>query len=330
MSESAVPRVRSIAAEFVEEIARGEAETGGWRKDDQSFPLIEAAMDQMLERLSAIGLWGEANRMLVGEVWKVAGHVLQHGRLQRRAREKPRGYAGDYELFEWIGGREHCDHPLGRHFDRYFQRQPAAEAVRYRARSDGDTIRERVTRAGARRICIVGAGPARDARHALEAIDARQREAVSITLLDVDPAALDFAGQKLSQYLPAERISARRVNLFRLPESDAQAAALDGADVILCPGLFDYLAGTDASAMLRCFHGRLAPGGWTGLFNFTPENRSRAYMEWIGDWRILHRTGEEMLRIAAAAGIPESEALAREIPGQPLVQLTATKHADLR
>jgi hypothetical protein len=73
----------------------------------------------------------------------------------------------------------------------------------------------------------------------------------------------------------------------------------------MCPGLFDYLPDESAIAMLWLFWERLAEGGVLLVWNFAPHNPTRAYMEWIGNWYLIYRTGTDLERLAVGAGISQ-------------------------
>src|SRR5688572_8312506 len=100
-------------------------------------PLIERG----LVELSATELWGSANREISQFMWQRAGEILRHGWLQLRAREKPRGYAGDHEMLGAIYQHRVTEDPLGISFDHYFLRQAAPQAVRNRMAIVRDQIR---------------------------------------------------------------------------------------------------------------------------------------------------------------------------------------------
>jgi hypothetical protein len=144
-----------------------------------------------------------------------------------------------------------------------------------------------------------------DIAAAAEALSPPERGRLSLTLLDLDPAALANAGQRLSKFVTPAQLTCERVNLFRLPEHEAANKLFDESCLIVCTGLFDYLNDTSATAMLRLFWQSLATNGRMLVFNFTPENSSRAYMEWIGNWYVVHRARRELARLAADAGIPD-------------------------
>jgi hypothetical protein len=75
-------------------------------------------------------------------------------------------------------------------------------------------------------------------------------------------------------------------------------------DFVLSSGLFDYLADDVATAQLGLFWKVLRSGGRLLVGNFAPENASRAYMEWIGNWYLIYRTSDDLLRLADGAKIP--------------------------
>jgi extracellular factor (EF) 3-hydroxypalmitic acid methyl ester biosynthesis protein len=64
-------------------------------------------------------------------------------------------------------------------------------------------------------------------------------------------------------------------------------------DFIYSLGLFDYLNLRVAEAVINRLYQLLKPGGEIVIGNFNVTNPSRYYMEYWGDWVLLHRTEEE-------------------------------------
>jgi extracellular factor (EF) 3-hydroxypalmitic acid methyl ester biosynthesis protein len=58
-------------------------------------------------------------------------------------------------------------------------------------------------------------------------------------------------------------------------------------------GLFDYLNSRVATAVLDRLYQLLKPGGELVVGNFHVSNSSKYYMQYWGDWVLLHRTKEE-------------------------------------
>lgn len=260
-------------------------------------------MTNCVKRLSETECWGEANRLPSNELWQIAGEILCAGDLQNRARTKPRGYAGDFEMLRKICEHETCSHPLGRAFDRFFQSQAAPEAVRNRTRIVADRLVAalRNSASGRFRAVSVGAGPAIDVELAARQLDVEELRRLDVILLDLDSDALRHAETRLSAVLQPTQVTCHRENLFRLPRLARMQQLLAEADFISCAGLFDYLTDRDVIAMLACFWQHLAARGEAIVFNFAPINPSRAYMEWIGNWYLTYRTVEHTTQLARQA-----------------------------
>jgi len=292
--------VCEVAERLVHELQRAEELTGGWSDAEQTCQLTRAALRQCLDRLTVTNCWGEANRLPSSELWRAASHWLEVGNLQLHARTKPRGYAGDFEMLEKICSGFLCDHPLGNAFDQFFQSRIAPQAVRNRTQLIADSIVRfvRGRDGGAVHVASVGSGPAIDVRSALDGLFPDERRGVRITLMDLDSAALDHARLQIEPLLDEGRLRCVRENLFRIPQKARAREELGEVDFLVCSGLFDYLDDQAAVAMLSTFWSQLAPAGTLLAFNFGPRNTSRDYMEWIGNWYLIYRDRDEMLRLA--------------------------------
>ena len=264
---------------------------------------VATAVDSAMTRLSESDLWGPANRMASNEFWRIAEPWLRHGELQVRARSKPRGYAGDSELLRRICHQISCDHPLGSALDRYFLSEAAPQAVRYRTELVAQRIVDRCQYGSEPvRIVSIGSGPAIELQLAAERLSSQQRERLRITLLDLDEQALEHASNLLRPLTGPDKLHVIRTNLSRLPRNSKLAAAVSPADYLFCTGFFDYLDDAAAVEMLELFFSCLAVDGELTVFNFSPANSSRAYMEWIGNWYLTYRDVEAMQRLAERSG----------------------------
>jgi len=264
--------------------------------EEAIYPQVVQALDRCLDQLRQAKLVGRDNEVPSSVLWNVAGDVLARGWLQERARRKPRGYAGDYELLARFYERWQCDDPLGRLFDRYFQEQPAPRAVENRMRMMADWIVAAARDGESRllKIAMVGSAFGLEIRDALLRLEPHERERIQLTLIDLDPQSIDFARARLAPLIAPSQLIAENSNPLRLPKRPQLAALLDGSDLIFCPGVFDYLDDAAASEMLRVLHQRLASGGRLTVFQFAPHDPTRAYMEWIGGWHLIYRDAAEL------------------------------------
>jgi len=279
---------------------------------------VTTLLDDLLSKLAISGLPLPEQRALSSQLWEQSKQILVLGELQAHARNKPRGYAGDFELLSKICNHYRSPSPIGQFFDAYFQAQAAPAAVRGRI--------ELVTRWAISHLTdfannspqpvphlvSIGCGAGEDLLNACQAVSPLILPQTSLTLLDLDPAAVEFASQAFAshftqQNLPAlSRFHCQQANLVRLTKRKDLKQLLTSATQIYCTGIFDYLADDVAQDLLACFWEQLAPGGSLYVFNFAPDNPTRAYMEWIGDWYLIYRTESDLQKLALNAGIPVS------------------------
>jgi hypothetical protein len=205
--------------------------------------------------------------------------------MQGFVRLRPHGYPGDFELIERVYNRTCTVDPRARRWDEFFHKSAGAFAVRNREAVAADLVGE--LRPG--HVFSAACGPGLDFRRAL----AQGDSLVSLTLLDNDAGALKRAQVNLQPTDLDVQLVCRNIFRFR-PERSF--------DFIWCSGLFDYLSDRSAVHLLRRFRDFLAAGGAVVVGNFTHDNPSRAYMECVGDWRLVHRSAHDLLSLAEASG----------------------------
>lgn len=288
---------------------------------------VDEALNESVERFAAARVLGRDNLTPSTAFWSVVGDLLTLGNMHHLAHDKPRGYAGDFELLYKIHTNYRCEDRLGRAFDSYFQKQAAPQAVRNRYRLVGDAIARRVRENSQEvvRIVSVGSGPAADIEHAVKQLDDSARERMHIVLIDIDPDALTFCQERLKAWLQPEQITCARENLFRIGRNAHSRALLEGADMIVCVGLFDYLEANVAASHMGVFWRALSRGGTVTVLNFVPDNPSRTYMEWLGNWYLIYRTRDELYSIGSEAGLPSDNVHVGAEPEGINLFLTATK-----
>ena len=303
------PEIKSIVSDaslkFASSLESIKVSTRQYKDFKLATALIHLAIDQCLVKLAKTGLWGEENRGPSNQLYQIAGHDLQRGWLQQRAREKPLGYAGDHQLLTRI-----CDHkctsdPLGACFDQYFLAQSAPEAVRQRtALAARHFARTALLHRDRLRVVGVGCGPALEIDQGLNLLAGQLPAAIQVTLLDLCGEAIATAEKRLSNKLPPKSLVTIRENLPRLPQRPDVQKTIGNPHLLLCPGLFDYLDDKAATGLLRLFWQQLAPKGTLLVGNFAPNHATRAYMEWIGNWYLTYRSYEDMVDLAHHAEIP--------------------------
>jgi SAM-dependent methyltransferase len=213
-----------------------------------------------------------------------------------RSYHKPHGYAGDYQIVEWMYDLENCqcDDPtqpgIVNCLDYIFATVHSVQSVQERRLYFADMLtREYHKRKGCLRILDVASGGSRYTRDFLATVPDSTR--ISITLFDQDPAAIAFCTGVA--FKPWEG----RLTLATCcsPVTRIQEALSSGPfDVVVSSGLFDYLDDGVARGILRHMVRLTGPDGIAVVANFHPDDPSRTVKDWLVDWRLIFRDEKDL------------------------------------
>jgi hypothetical protein len=215
----------------------------------------------------------------------------------RHAFRKPRGYAGDAALIDFIYGcvdRADGASTLGETVFSWEFELPGFRSVRYRRMYLAREIDRAAALSTTPRVLSVACGHLREAELSATVRDGRVR----LFAVDQDRESLALVDREYSRYGVTSALATvvdmlrRRVDIP--PLSLAYAA-----------GLYDYLDDNLASVLTLALFRLLDSGGRLFLSNFTPAHRGAGFMEACMDWRLIHRDESQML--AMTARLPEAE-----------------------
>ncbi len=254
----------------------------------------------------------------------------------RRAKEKPLGYPGDYELMNGIYGNGAYGGFSGptlfaRAMNLLVLDAPSSVAVVERKNLIGRRLSALLDsqRPAGRpiRILSLAAGPAQETYELLAGRESIPHP-VEIVLFDQDKLALAFAHRRLEALVAARWANQVRIlylhdTIKRLLRDPRLFAPLGAFDMIFSCGLFDYLKRDTAVSLTASLYASLAPGGRLYIGNQTPLTPSRWAIEAHCDWYLIYRDHAEMLDFAIA-GAPSARAAIEEEPTgiNPFVTLT--------
>src|SRR5262245_36093623 len=221
--------------------------------------------------------------------------LLHQDPFTHRAFSKPRGYAGDAVMMDYIYGLGEAAPaargatPLGRAIFRYMDTRPSARAVRFRRHLIATLIDSLPSRGGSR-VLALASGHLREVEVS-QAIKARQIQ--DFVALDQDEASLGVVARDYS-HLGIETIqgSVRQILTGKLNPGRF--------DFVYAAGLFDYLNASAATALTRWMFEATRPGGMMLIPNFLTGARDRGYMESFMDWRLIYRDHTDMQALADA------------------------------
>jgi extracellular factor (EF) 3-hydroxypalmitic acid methyl ester biosynthesis protein len=214
---------------------------------------------------------------------------------------KPRGYAGDFYTIEMI----YQDHASGRGkvgelVDRLFLDGAACQAVRNRRALLAEEIRKTIECCpdGRARVTSVACGPAEEVTDVYAALEDPAK--LRTTLLDIDEEALEFVDKRVNQGGFRPHVDLVNENVLYLAIGRRQRE-FEPQDLVYSIGLIDYFQDKTVVRLLDWIHNILKPGGRVILGNFHPKNANRAFMDHILEWRLIHRTEEDMNRLFQAS-----------------------------
>lgn len=215
-------------------------------------------------------------------------------RFTDRAFTKPRGYAGDYATIEMIYQDAAAgDGRLGPLIDRWTLELPAAQAVKNRRSLLAEAIREVAASWPATepvRVTSLASGPAREFFDVLTAVDAPN---VIATCVDIDHEALAYASGIAQELGLIGRFTFAQDNVVRLTQGRGHTA-LGPQALIYSVGLTDYLQDAFVVNLIDWAYEMLQPGGTIIVGNVVPSNPTRAFMDHILEWVLIHRTETEL------------------------------------
>ena len=91
-------------------------------------------------------------------------------------------------------------------------------------------------------------------------------------------------------------------------------------DLVLAGGLFDYLPDEHAAYLIKHAWSLLDAGGVFFLTNIARGNPYRPLIEYFGDWFLIERSEDDVMRLCQAAGIPrDAVSITREETGLTLL-----------
>lgn len=209
-----------------------------------------------------------------------------------RAFHKPRGYAGDAVMMDYIYGREEDWSPppaseLGKAIFQYTTSAPASAGVRERRCYVAEML-DNVGRNAGNSVLSVAAGHLREASLSLAV---RRQRFERFVAMDADEESLNEIEKRYGRH----GIEAVAANVRRMLTGPLD---LGEFDVIYSTGLYDYLADSTAKRLTYNLFDCLKPNGRLVIANFLPDIRDVGYMEMYMDWHLIYRDRGQMLSLA--------------------------------
>jgi len=209
---------------------------------------------------------------------------------------KPFGYPGDFTIIHNIYRQYVNPNKKYTNWDRFFQDQAGAHAVRNRKDYFLRRCAEVENLEGdIKRVLILGSGPATDVN---EYLLKNPNSKIKFDLVDFDQNAIDFAQKQNMEYM--DSIEYFKINVLRFKP-------YQWYDLIWSAGLFDYFKDKHFVYMINKYYKYLVSGGEFIIGNFSPSNPTRRLMEVLSDWYLVHRSKYDLVRMALEAEASEDQ-----------------------
>lgn len=274
------------------------------RLRDSTEPFeVHAALDELFVSLR------ERKRNTRPDEWKAfvetarrhpIAQALHQDPFTYRAFSKPRGYAGDAVMMDYIYGRDErwnppLAEPIGQRVFDYTTLAPASEGVRARRAFVASRIDRLAEERSRPHILSIASGHLREAGLS-SAI--RRRRTGRFVALDADAQSAAEVRDCYAGY-GVETVTA---SFRRLLDGKQGAGEFD---LVYSTGLFDYLNQRIGRRLVTSMFQKLRPRGSLIVANFLPDVRDIGYMETFMDWNLIYRSRSEMVDLTN--DIPESE-----------------------
>jgi extracellular factor (EF) 3-hydroxypalmitic acid methyl ester biosynthesis protein len=307
--EDARERLGEIERDLPWRVVHGEADDGG------RGSLIRSIRTDFVPEFERLSLEIDAacrvdrpddHQALKSYSQRILDPLLLEAPLMHRARTKPLGYPGDFEVMRYIYEHTFEGATLyARSVHMAGALHPGSQCVATRKNMLRDELIALIASAPGDapvRIASVAAGPAQETYEILQALRRLPRR-VEFVLFEQDRRALQLAHGRLKPLAESmgaglARVSFRHDTIKRMLEDQEMFAQEGPFDAVICAGLFDYLKKSKAVRLTSSLFRSLRPGGVLYVGNMTPDLSNRWIMEHHLDWYLEYRTRDELLEFA--------------------------------
>ena len=293
------PTEYNVILEHILEFIRYMVQKGG-PSTSEDYTALNTALDSLAQYGKSIYCTEEQS----SSIRKAFGETLSCETVQGFVFQKPRGYAGDFEVIERIYNYHISKNPRLSNWDRFFHSQRAPKAVRNRVSYFLDQIWNiKTTQPDEARVLNLASGPGRDMYESLKVIGPSK---IYFDCVDQDRNALEYAKSLCRDFL---------TNINFLHQNAVRFAAQKTYHLIWSAGLFDYFSDGLFKRVLKRLLPYLAENGRLVIGNFSENNPSRGYME-IFNWHLYHRSEEKLRKLAEECGVlPKNISIEQEPEG---------------
>lgn len=257
-------------------------------------------LDQLFSQIKDKDLRKQYISFFRGEV----GSYYTQNPFIGRALRKPRGYAGDYEMMNQIYRDSFEGNSLFEMMmHRYGIHESSSMSVKFRKKYLCDKITEISKNKTGFTVASIASGPAQEIIQFLDQVSPEESNRYSFVLVDQDIEALLNSKRNINERIIGRNLKCQAhflpISVKDIIERTTEASMLTDLrfDLIYTAGLFDYLTQPVAQILTHQLSLMVKSHGYLIIGNFHPNNPTKTISELVADWRLIHRTREEMIEL---------------------------------
>lgn len=232
---------------------------------------------------------------------KCIGKWAYQSQIIRRSFEKPRGYAGDYEIIEMFYNYKPMSKGIGYYFDRCMLSNTLATADIYRKDKMVELLKDFIERSNSNKLEIInfGCGGCKELRDLFSWYFPNKK--LNFVAIDQDLEALKFSKSFVNEFPSGVSIKFLHKNIIDLIKSYRHKnpkPPLTNKQLTYSIGLVDYFADNVLSLFVRLCLKTLSPGGQL-IFAHKNKQKRESFLapDWICDWRFYLRNKGDVLKL---------------------------------
>lgn len=221
--------------------------------------------------------------------------------IMNRARTKPRGFPGDYQMLLAIYDGVPLARGLGGYLDRWCLNMALGRAVNSRLQRATRFLLDELSRkSGSLNVLDIASGPGREFRsmHGL-----KFGGDVKMTCLDTDEGALEYVRRHVQNQAPANfSFQFTNQNAFRMRTPEKVIKRFGRQDIIYSVGLADYIPDRLLIPMLASWKDALTSDGCVYVAFKDKNYYDEVEYQWLMDWSFVQRDEQDCRRLLEQAG----------------------------
>lgn len=276
-----------------------------YAEDDAVLLELEGIMSEMLcacHRLDeSLGANDELRKEAQNRFRSATAPWCNQSWIMHRARSKPRGFPGDYQMLLAIYDSVPIARGFGGYLDRLCLKMTLGHAVRSRLKAAREFLVQEIQwRDGPVQVLDIASGPGREFQ---QGFGLEFPSPVHVTCIDSDFGSLEYIRRHVSVTCsPNLSFAFSQHNALKMRSAEAIIRQFGKQDIIYSVGLADYIPDRLLIPMLSSWKEALHPDGCVYVAFKDMNYYDKVEYQWLMDWHFLQRDEIDCIRLLEQAG----------------------------